>query len=506
MENEERTMERKKGVKTAVIIALLFLSMTMLAFDVQPAKADAETVYIHADGSITPSYAPIVTSDEVTYNFTDNINYPTYYGIYVQRSNIIIDGKGYTIEGNQSGNGLSLTLMNNVTIKNTNIKNFGYGIYLISSCGNSIIANSITANSVFGIFIDSSSDSNNVSANSIAANTWDSIYVATYSNNNTISGNNITNNGLGIALAGCSNNTISGNNITANSEYGILISTYSNNNTVSENNITANNWYSIYIDWYSDDNSVCGNSMSANLYGIYVAISSGNDISGNSITNNSLGIYLAGASDNAIYHNNFVINNGRQAYIEISGYANAWDNGYPSGGNYWSDYSGTDLYCGPYQNLTGSDGIGDSPYVIDASNRDNHPLMKPYALHDIGITNVTTSDTVVGQGCSLNITIIILNYGIDTETFNLTAYANTATIQTITSIAVTSRNSTSITITWDTTGFAMGNYTISAYAWPVAGEADTTDNTYVDGTVQVLIGKGGGNPGRIWLNDVCYCV
>jgi hypothetical protein len=55
-----------------------------------------------------------------------------------------------------------------------------------------------------------------------------------------------------------------------------------------------------------------------------------------------------------------------------------WDDGYPSGGNYWSDYRGVDLYSGPYQNETGSDGIGDTPYVIDENNVDHYPLMNPW--------------------------------------------------------------------------------------------------------------------------------
>jgi hypothetical protein len=54
---------------------------------------------------------------------------------------------------------------------------------------------------------------------------------------------------------------------------------------------------------------------------------------------------------------------------------NAWDDGYPSGGNYWSDYTGVDLRKGPYQNETGSDGIGDTPYSIDSDNADRYPLM-----------------------------------------------------------------------------------------------------------------------------------
>ncbi|RLI39315.1 hypothetical protein DRO69_14425, partial [Candidatus Bathyarchaeota archaeon] len=44
-----------------------------------------------------------------------------------------------------------------------------------------------------------------------------------------------------------------------------------------------------------------------------------------------------------------------------------------------------------------------------------------------------------------------------------------------------------ITIIWNTTGFAKGNYTISAYATPVPGETDTADNTFTNGIVYVGI-------------------
>jgi len=166
---------------------------------------------------------------------------------------------------------------------------------------------------------------------------------------------------------------------------------------------------------------------------------------------------------------------------------NIWDNGYPSGGNYWSNYNGTDLYSGPCQNVTGSDGIGDTPYVIDANNQDNYPLMKPYSgLYDIGIIGIITSKAVVDQGYNLSITVKILNYGINSETFNVTAYAN-ATVINQTQITLTSRNSTTLTFTWNTTGVAKGNYTITAYAEPVEGETDTTDNTLTDGWIMVTI-------------------
>jgi nitrous oxidase accessory protein NosD len=70
---------------------------------------------------------------------------------------------------------------------------------------------------------------------------------------------------------------------------------------------------------------------------------------------------------------------GNTVQVEGASY-NTWDAGYPSGGNYWSDYTGLDLYSGPYQNLTGSDGIGDSVYRIDADNIDRYPLMQQYPI------------------------------------------------------------------------------------------------------------------------------
>jgi len=109
-------------------------------------------------------------------------------------------------------------------------------------------------------------------------------------------------------------------------------------------------------------------------------------IVGNNITGNWLGIDTVGSSSNRIFHNNF-INNNVDVYDPSWNYPhntpsiNIWDNGYPSGGNYWSNYKGTDLYSGIYQNETGSDGIGDTPYVFIVKNEtvytDYYPLMEP---------------------------------------------------------------------------------------------------------------------------------
>jgi len=106
--------------------------------------------------------------------------------------------------------------------------------------------------------------------------------------------------------------------------------------------------------------------------------------------------------------------------------------------------------------------------------------------NDIAVTNVAPAKTIVGQGYSMSINVTVENQGAFEVTFNVTVYANATSIATQT-ITLTSRNSTTITFTWNTTGFAKGNYTISAYVWPVPGETYTEDNTLPDGWVIVTI-------------------
>ena len=68
----------------------------------------------------------------------------------------------------------------------------------------------------------------------------------------------------------------------------------------------------------------------------------------------------ASTRGNQIYHNTFM-DNSLHAY-DVGD--NIWDNGYPSGGNYWDDYKGSDDFHGVDQDIAGSDGIGDTPYLI----------------------------------------------------------------------------------------------------------------------------------------------
>jgi hypothetical protein len=44
-----------------------------------------------------------------------------------------------------------------------------------------------------------------------------------------------------------------------------------------------------------------------------------------------------------------------------------------------------------------------------------------------------------------------------------------------------------VDFTWNTSSFAKGNYTISAYATPVQNEVNIADNLFTDGVVRVVI-------------------
>jgi len=407
---EGRIVFIEKKTASAIMLTLLLTSMLTLAFNIQPVKASG-TIYIRADGSIDPSTAPISTVDNVTYTFTDNISEP----LVVQRNNIIVDGANRTVQGSGSGAGINLTERSNVTIKNMEIKAFQYGIYLRSSLSNSISGNNIT-------------------------NNWNGISLYVSSNYNGIFGNNIkTNTGWGIDLHSSSYNSIFENNIISNTNYGIYFES-SSSNSISKNNIT-DNWNGVHLYLYSDCNRIFRNSITANKkYGVYLSYSSNNSISGNNLTANLwCGVYLYLSSNyNRIYHNNFVNNTPYQADVYSS--TSDWDNGYPSGGNYWSNYTGTDFHRGPYQNETGSDGIGDTAYIIDASNQDRYPLMKlqteivsmsltgtsPHVANGTDFSEVRINATDISGDPVIGAEIVVVKRmgEDDKEEFSIVDYAN----------------------------------------------------------------------------------
>jgi len=333
---------------------------------------------------------------------------------------ILVGCKNISVENLDLSNttiGVEMWKTNDTAITQNNMTNNKYGVRLYgSSCNNTISGNTVTANNWDGVRLYGSSCNNTISGNDIADNYYGiSLYASSYSNtisgnnvmdnlygiqlyassnntisantvtenheygvslyaslNNTISGNTVTaNNWDGVRLYASSNNTVSGNNITTNHEFGIRLESSSCNNTISGNNIT-NNWDGIHL-YASSNNTISENTVTANLDdGIYLGESHCNNITENNIASHGIGIYLADSSGNLICHNYFVNN-----FDQVASYqsANNWNDSYPSGGNYWSDYTDVDEKSGPNQDQPNSDGIWDHPYVIDENNIDHYPII-----------------------------------------------------------------------------------------------------------------------------------
>ena len=200
------------------------------------------------------------------------------------------------------------------------------------------------------------------------------------STNITIRDLTLSKSGRGICIADSENVTIL--NVTvSNNRVGISAESigFKVNCSILNSKI-LNNQYGIGLTC-SSHSTIQGNTVSNNTIGIGIGgMSSGNLITNNSISNSKeygIYIYYWCTGGNILYHNNF-IDNTNQVYREYTPNPDTWDNGYPSGGNYWSDYAGVDVKSGPNQDQPSSDGIGDTAYVIDADNIDHYPLMYPW--------------------------------------------------------------------------------------------------------------------------------
>ena len=199
--------------------------------------------------------------------------------------------------------------------------------------------------------------------------------------NITVSGAQISNNYYGIVLAYSTNCTITKTAVIGN-YYGIKLY-QSANNVIAENNIKHNYW-GVWL-CASTLNSITNNNIQENYkYGLLFVKAPSNTITANSIQGNWIGTGFSNCLNNVIYHNNFIENIEKQVEIEktASGYLptgdgmQIFDKGSQQGGNYWSDYNGTDA---------NNDGIGDTQFLVTdyRNNTDNYPLTAPVEVDAI---------------------------------------------------------------------------------------------------------------------------
>ena len=342
--------------------------------------------------SIDGIYPPDFVNDVDVSNTVDHK--PIYYWVNESDRAVPLDA-GY----------VALVNCTRIAVQNLTLSKNIQSVLLAYTTNSSIIQNTI-GNDVIGICFFSS-PYNHINGNNLANNTNMGIFFLS-SSNNSMSGNKITNSSYGVSFTYSSNNSINGNSIV-NTEFGFNFES-SHNNLVIGNYFTGVNAWSMEMwssynnkirknDFIGDEGAILVYDSAKNLieennlmnthYGIGMSLSSNNSVSGNHLSGcTHYGVWLYSSSNNSFYHNNF-INNTLQVQFG-NPCTEFWDDGYPSAGNYWSSYTGIDLFSGSGQNQSGSDGIGDTSYSMATNNRDNYPLMAPFHTFTAGIWNSTT--------------------------------------------------------------------------------------------------------------------
>jgi hypothetical protein len=357
LDSENGTL-RKKAFYLVIIVAFLLSSISVVRAE---PVVESGPITIGVDGSVDPPTAPVQRVGDY-YTLTADL-IASADGIIIEASNIVFDGDGHLIRGNNTGTGIFLfldlvneTILSNVTVKNCEITHFDNGVFLNGADDttggmrgyNIAISFNKMAGNNRDLHLDDASDSA-ISENSLGSTiSLDSTYLQ-YSD---VYGNSMG--GLTFWYSG--DNIIHGNNITQ------IDVTYSGGNAWYENNISSNGG--------------CGVGLNAACETFYK----------NNIRDNLVGVGIGFHSQNTYFYNNNFINNTEQVHFGDEVGPVGWNGNYTIGGNYWDSYVGADIKSGPYQNLTGSDGIGDTAYFLGLSYpeagplysySDNYPLMQP---------------------------------------------------------------------------------------------------------------------------------
>ena len=320
-----------------------------------------------------------------------------------------------SIVGNRlvsGGGGISLMYSENATVEGNNVSENKNGISLLYASNVTIVGNEIS-NNFTGIYFEDSPWVS-ITGNNISRN-W--LGIKSYSTADAlIAGNNISDNDYGIVLLESRDFTINNNTLTRDGivMYGVFREDFNSHTIPANNSVNGKPLYyfkgltSVNVDgipvgqlivascsnvsatgiqisetdgavqiFYSSNVVIADSDFSLNSDpgGVRLHRTDGAIITGNAISDNDFGVVLQGSSSVLVHHNEFLFNE-VQAYDDWTG-MNLWDDGYPSGGNLWSDYEGDDLFSGPNQDQPGSDGIGDDPYSLDIDYEDRYPIFRP---------------------------------------------------------------------------------------------------------------------------------
>jgi parallel beta-helix repeat protein len=265
------------------------------------------------------------------------------------------------------------------------------GVYVLNSADVTLTSNTITGSLWDGIRVDLSTrisvEGNDAQWNQIdGVSAYETTALA-------VTNNVVSNNDWGVYLWNVDSAAVAGNNASANNAVGIGFD-LSANATATGNQLWANDWG---FDVSETSHLVVRRNTVGRSTSDAVAVTGGTNLTfvENTFAGTGGGLMMVGATNARAYHNTF-LGNAIQAADNPG--ANAWDAGYPAGGNHWSDYAGVDNCSGPAQDICPDpDGIGDTPYVIDPDSHDSYPLMLPGGWAQTGPTVATNLTSMLRQ-------------------------------------------------------------------------------------------------------------
>jgi len=425
-------------------IVLLFLALSLfsglqfvgsVSANFLPAPVPTHSIEITQDGDITGT-DKIQRSGNV-YTFTGDV----VGSIVVSRSGIVVDGAGYTLQGNGNLTGIWLQEKNNVEVKNLHIRNFRSGIILtygwsLEGCADITLSGNTITDSQYGITFSMVSNSNYLLDNTIANNTY-GVYI-NHSPNNVFRNNRLINNIYNlwiscetsvqmthfindidasntingkpiiywvneqdrtvpsdagyVGLVNCKNITVQDQKLASNSQGILLVAT--SNSLITKNHVTNNDYGIALFAPYEQciGNIITGNNITANIKdGIHSWHSDGTNITGNSITGNKgNGINFFESPNVHIVGNAITGNTGYGVKLwfhsnNCSIYHNNFVNNEKSAladaqPTYW-DNGTAGNYWGDYTGADNNgDGIGDTSHSIGDGNTDIYPLMESFEV------------------------------------------------------------------------------------------------------------------------------
>lgn len=104
---------------------------------------------------------------------------------------------------------------------------------------------------------------------------------------------------------------------------------------------------------------------------------------------------------------------------------------------------------------------------------------------DVAVVSVIPSVTAVSVGDLVNVTVRATNEGFEMESFDLGVYCNEILVEELPVVDVAPSEEREFTFVWNTSGLAVGDYTVRANASVMPGEIDVDDNLLVDGVIMV---------------------